>query len=181
MLTSLLLTYKTKCLWPRSSFQHVQHKICCVTHAEIRHEITNTLCSFIFFPNVQDKVFVLTSFSNNTQYSWLKGRKSVSALYEIKSSSSLNCLYLQWRPPHSMILSSTCINRKKKNSCSSSVGEWTSEWTSEWVSEWAGLLAVVQADALGYLSAAERAVLQSFAAHQAAAHVAAGQEDDLSL
>lgn len=49
------------------------------------------------------------------------------------------------------------------------------------VCEWAGLLAVVQADALGYLPAAEGAVLQSVAAHQAAAHVAAGQEDHLSL
>lgn len=49
------------------------------------------------------------------------------------------------------------------------------------MSEWAGLLAVVQADALGYLSAAQGAVLQSVAAHQAAAHVAAGQEDHLSL
>lgn len=40
---------------------------------------------------------------------------------------------------------------------------------------------VVQADALGYLSAAEGTILQSVAAHQAAAHVAAGQEDHLSL
>lgn len=55
------------------------------------------------------------------------------------------------------------------------------ERTSERVSEWAELLAVVQADALGYLCAAQGAVLQSVAAHQAAAHVAAGQEDRLSL
>lgn len=49
------------------------------------------------------------------------------------------------------------------------------------MSEWAALLAVVKADALGYLSAAEGAVPQSVAAHQAAAHVSAGQEDHLSL
>lgn len=43
------------------------------------------------------------------------------------------------------------------------------------------LLAAVEAYALGYVATAERAVLQSLAAHLTAADVTAGQEDDLRL